>query len=115
MHYPDPPMCCQHGINTHGRERCQAPQCGCERDAYLAMRQIMLQQAQGRHPSAAPPPEPPVTYRWKLTCQLDGSLDLQLNKAIFGETEDADLDAVAEVASVLGQLGEARPAESDSE
>jgi hypothetical protein len=113
MQWPDPPMCCQHGPNTHSRERCQAPGCGCERDGYLAMRQIMLQQAAGRHPSAAPPPEPPVDHRWRLTCQLDGTLELQLNKAIFGETEDADLAALAEVTSVLGQLAEAKPAESD--
>jgi hypothetical protein len=108
-------MCCQHGINTHGRERCQASQCGCERDAYLALRQLMLQQAQGRHPSAvAPPPEAPVDYRWRLTCLLDGTLEVELNKAVFGEEDDADVSALAEVASVLGELGEAKPAENDT-
>jgi len=115
MHWPDPPMCCQHGVNTHGRERCQAPQCGCERDAYLAARQMMLQQAQGRHPSSvAPPPEAPVDYRWRLTLQLDGTLEVELNRAVFGDDDESDGAALAEVASVLGELGQAKPAESDT-
>ena len=108
MHWPDPPMCCQHGVNTHGRERCQAPQCGCEKDRYLTQRQLVLQQK-----AAAPAATPVVNYRWQLIARLDGTLEIELNKAVFGEGDDNADAALAEVRATWRELAEAKPAEDD--
>src|SRR5688500_12330605 len=114
IRYRGPPMCCQYGVNTHSRDRCQAAHCGCERVACLALRQIALQQAGGPHPSSAPPPpDPPVDFRWQLICQLDGTLEIQLNKALFADSAEGTQKVMAEIGSVITELGTAKPAELD--
>jgi hypothetical protein len=113
MLWPDPPMCCIHGPNVHGRERCQAPQCGCEKDLYLTQRQLALQAAAGRKPASAPPPPDPLDYRWRLIAHLDGNLEIEINKEVFGDDEEGADIALREVQRTAAELAVAEPAESD--
>jgi hypothetical protein len=113
MFWPDPPQCCSHGPNTHGKERCQMPGCGCERDLYLTQRQMALQQAAGRKPAAAPPPPDPLDYRWRLVAHLDNTLEIEINKEIFGDTQGGADAALDEVRATAAELAVAEPAEAD--
>lgn len=113
MHWPDPPMCCAHGVNTHGRERCQAPLCGCDKETYLAQRQAVLRQRAAAEQAPPPTPAPEIDWRWRIVARLDGTLEIEINKALFGDGDDGAGKALAEVTATAAELGQAKPAEVD--